>query len=171
MDVGDMATTELYIIRHGLAGEHGTYANDDERPLTDEGIKKTKRVAKRLHELDLQFELILTSPLVRARQTAEILKDANLSHQLQESAYLAPQGDFNGWLDWLRQWRAQGGNRLAIVGHEPSLSEWAERLVWGEARQQLILKKAGVIGLNLPEQGSPVENSQLFLLMPPKFLL
>lgn len=164
-----MKPIELYIVRHGLAGEHGSYANDEERPLTEEGIRKTKRVAKRLGQLGLRFDLILTSPLVRAQQTAEILQQADLGKRLEESAYLKPKGDFNGWLDWLQQWRSRG-DCLAIVGHEPDLSEWAQRLVWGQPRQQIVLKKAGVIGLTLPE-GSPIGRSELFWLSPPRFLL
>ncbi|MER3478597.1 MAG: phosphohistidine phosphatase SixA, partial [Leptolyngbya sp. ERB_1_2] len=57
---------KLYLIRHGLAGQHGDHANDDERPLITEGKRKTEQVAKRLRSLELQFDLILTSPLTRA---------------------------------------------------------------------------------------------------------
>lgn len=166
-----MSTTELYIIRHGLAGERGIYQNDDERPLTEEGIRKTRRVAKRLHDLAIRFDLIQTSPLVRARQTAEILQAQKLGTQLAESQHLAPGGDISLWLSWLQQWRQTGGNALAIVGHEPDLSEWAEQLIWGEIRQHLILKKAGVIGLILPEAESPIGHSNLFWLTPPRFLV
>lgn len=161
---------ELYLIRHGIAAERGTYTNDDERPLTDEGIRKTKRIAKRLYDLNVRFNLIQTSPLIRARETAEILKTAGLSKQLEESPYLAPDGDFTAWLVWLQQWRT-ADRQLAIVGHEPDLGEWAERLVWGAPRQQLVVKKAGIIGLLLPEQDSPVGKSQLFWLSPPRFLV
>lgn len=162
---------ELYIVRHGLAGEHGSYANDNERPLTEEGIRKTRKVAKQLKEFGLRFDLILTSPLVRAKQTAEILQEAHLGKSLQEAAELAPGGDFAQWINWLQSWRESGGNSLAIVGHEPDLSEWAQRLIWGEARQQILLKKAGVIGINLPSEGSPVGQSELFWLTPPRFLI
>jgi phosphohistidine phosphatase len=162
---------ELYLIRHGLAGEHGTYPNDDERPLTDEGRSKTKQVAKRLHELGIRFDLIQTSPLVRAKQTAEILQAAKLSDQLETNGSLAPGGNFEAWAKGVQQWQKQGGKKLAIVGHEPDLGEWAEQLVWGEVRHRLIVKKASVIGLLLPESGSPVGNSQLFWLTPPKLLL
>ncbi|MER3478596.1 MAG: phosphohistidine phosphatase SixA, partial [Leptolyngbya sp. ERB_1_2] len=60
---------------------------------------------------------------------------------------------------------------LALVGHEPDLSGWAELLVWGEVRDRILLKKAGMIGLDLPDSGSAISNSQLFWLTPPKFLL
>ena len=166
-----VATVDLYLIRHGLAGEHGTYANDDERPLTEEGKKKTRQVANRLREFGLQFDRMLTSPLVRARQTADILLDVGLTNQLDESVYLAPGGDIMAWLDWLQAHDELNHTSLALVGHEPSLTEWAETLVWGEPRGILELKKAGVIGLALPEKGSPIGNSTLFWLTPPRFLI
>jgi phosphohistidine phosphatase len=159
------------LIRHGLAGEHGTYANDDERPLTDEGHHKTRQVAQRLHELKIRFDVILTSPLVRAHQTAEILKKEGLSTQLEISPHLAPDGDLNSWLPWLQTWQAAGGQCLALVGHEPNLSTWAELLIWGHSQDKLILKKAGVIGLHLSDRNSPLGNSQLFWLAAPRLLL
>lgn len=166
-----MATVEVYLIRHGLAGERGSYANDDERPLTDEGKKKTRQVAKRLRELGLTFDLMLTSPLVRARQTAEILLDVGLAAELETADFLAHGGTIDAWLAWLAAWNKPEQARLALVGHEPDLSAWAETLLWGQPHGALIVKKAGVVGLILPEQGSPIGNSSLFWLVPPKFLL
>jgi len=59
---------------------------------------------------------------------------------------------------------------LGIVGHEPDLSAWAELLVFGEIKGSLVLKKAGIIGITIPEVGLPIGNSLLFLLIPPKLL-
>lgn len=165
-----MTTTELYIIRHGLAGEHGTYENDGNRPLTPEGIRKTQQVSKRLLDLGLQFEMILTSPYARAFQTAEILQSTGLSQQLETSVNLLPKGDFEAWFSWFEGWQKAGQKALAIVGHEPDLGEWAEFLIWGEIRNRLKLKKAGIIGINVPLD-DPIGNSELFLLTPPKVLL
>lgn len=165
-----MPALDLYLIRHGLAGEHGSYANDDDRPLTDEGLHKTRQIAKRLYALELRFDVILTSPLVRARQTADILLEAKLSKEVQQSPYLAPGGSLPEWLEWLQDWRSPNTNALAIVGHEPNLSAWAETLIWGETKGRLTLKKAGMIGLTLPKQ-QPIGNSTLFWLTPPRFLL
>lgn len=161
---------ELYIIRHGLAGEHGSYANDEERPLTAEGQRRTRQVAKRLQELDIQFDLIQTSPLVRARQTAEILQKVGLAQQLEESVDLKPGGEINRWLEWLRSWQGQGHESLAIVGHEPDLGAWAEQLVWGKVQYKLVVKKASVIGLLLPDRDA-LGQSQLFWLTPPRLLI
>ncbi|MGL5080557.1 MAG: phosphohistidine phosphatase SixA [Microcoleaceae cyanobacterium] len=161
----------LYLIRHGIAAEQELHNSDEERPLTKEGDRKTRKIAERLLELELQFEVILTSPLVRARQTAEILQISGLSSQIEEFPALAPGGDITLWLNWYNNWRLTSGKSVALIGHQPDLGNWAEILVWGEARGVLIVKKAGVIGIMLPETGSPVGNSQLFWLTQPKFLL
>lgn len=162
---------ELYLIRHGIAQERDLAIQDEERSLTKIGQDKTKKVAKRLYELGLRFEMILTSPLTRTHQTAEILIETQLSSQLQVSTELAPNGNINSWINWLEQQNYQPDSKLALVGHQPDLGEWASMLVWGEANDGLILKKAGIIGLNLPTMRSPIGNSQMFLLTPPKLLL
>ncbi|CAD5927580.1 putative protein sll0400 [Planktothrix tepida] len=163
--------TDLYLIRHGIAAEHGTYQNDDERPLTQEGDRKTRKVASRLKELELEFDIILTSPLIRARQTAEILKAAGLSQQLEECAALAPGGNLHDWVSWYNNWKTTSAKAFALVGHQPDLGHWAELLLWGNFQESLIVKKAGVIGITLPSTGSPIGQSQLFWLTSPKFLL
>ena len=161
----------LYLIRHGIAAEPEAYETDEERPLTKEGDRKTRKVAQRLYELEIQFDLILTSPLMRATQTAQILQTVGLGAKIEESIALSPSGDIQNWLDWYQQWQETGSPSLALVGHQPDLGNWAETLLWGKTQDALILKKAGVIGLILPETGSPVARSQMFWLTPPKFLL
>ena len=162
--------TELYLIRHGIAAERGTYDQDGDRPLTEVGIHKTRAIAKRLRSLNLEFDLILTSPLVRAQQTAHLLQAEGLGDRLEVSPTLAPDGSLQDWLTWFEQHRSQF-TTLALVGHEPDLSRWAEQLLWGQAQDKLILKKAGVIGLSLPEHVSPLGHSSLFWLTPPRFCL
>ncbi|MEH2219106.1 MAG: phosphohistidine phosphatase SixA [Nostoc sp.] len=163
---------ELYLIRHGIAEDQGLGIKDEERSLTKEGRQKTEKVAQKLVKLGLNFDLILTSPLVRARQTAEILIAEKLSSKLEESSHLAPDGEISSWLkDWLEPRNYSQNTQLALVGHEPNLSNWAEILLWGEAKASLVLKKAGMIGIKLPETGSPLGRSQMFWLTPPKYLL
>ncbi|NES78953.1 MULTISPECIES: phosphohistidine phosphatase SixA [unclassified Okeania] len=161
----------VYFIRHGIAADAENYPTDSERPLTEIGDRKTHKIAQQIKKLGLHFNLILTSPLVRAYQTAKILQENKLSSKVEEFLPLAPDGEINIWLKWLKTWQLQENRELALVGHQPDLANWAEILIWGEARQVLILKKAGVIGISLPEVGSPVGNSQMFWLTPPKFLL
>lgn len=164
---------ELYLIRHGIAVEQNADTNDQERPLTDAGRKKNHKVAKQLRKNGLKFNLILTSPLVRAKETAVILQKVGLSSQIEELTSLAPDGNIQDWVSWLQKWQQNPPQDrcLAIVGHQPNLGNWAETLVWGKAQEKLILKKAGVIGLNLPETETPIGRSQLFLLTSPKWLL
>ena len=162
---------ELYLIRHGIAQERDFALKDDDRTLTKVGQTKTKEVAKRLYNLGLRFDVILTSPLVRSHQTAEIFTQTQLSSHLQVSTELAPNGNIHAWLHWLEQQNYPPTSKLALIGHQPNLGEWASMLVWGEAKEALTLRKAGIIGLNLPTMRSPIGQSQMFLLTPPKFLI
>ena len=97
----------LYLIRHGIAEERGTYEDDAQRPLTDEGCKKTKQVAKRLYDLGLRFDLLQTSPLVRAQQTSDIFADVFGDCLVLRSPELAPEGDFETWLNGIAEWISQ----------------------------------------------------------------
>lgn len=162
---------EVYLIRHGIAAQRGTYADDEQRPLIDKGIKKTTQVATSLLASGLKFDLILTSPLVRASQTADILKQVGLSKTVEIFAALKPDGDLKQWLVWLQQWQVNNPEgKLALVGHQPDLGNWAEMLLWGAVKGQIVVKKAGIVGLELPGIGTPVVRSTLFLLTSPKWI-
>ena len=96
---------------------------------------------------------------------------------------MATKVESGGWLEWRQSspcrlaivaWARSPRtptSKLALIGHQPDLGIWASMLVWGEAKEALILKKAGIIGLNLPTMRSPIGQSQMFLLTPPKFLI
>lgn len=163
---------EVYFIRHGIAAERGTYADDEQRPLIAKGKVKTAKVAERLLATGLKFDLILSSPLVRADRTAEILKQAGLSKTIETFTPLKPDGEIAEWLEWLESYRLENPKaKIALVGHQPDLGEWIEMLIWGNVKNQLVLKKAGVIGLKLPDIGTPISRSTLFLLTSPKWIL
>lgn len=163
--------TQLYLIRHGIAADRSEYASDKARPLTEAGQQKTTKIAQRLRQLDLKFEALLSSPLLRARQTAEILQNAQLCDKVETFPALAPAGNLHDWLTWWRNGNFSPKAKLAVVGHQPDLGDWAQMLVWGSSQEKLIVKKAGVIGVALPEVGDPVGRSELFWLTPPRFLL
>jgi phosphohistidine phosphatase len=163
---------EVYLIRHGIAGERGTYADDEQRPLTNKGHQKTTEVAKRLLAVGIKFDLILSSPLVRASQTAEILQQQGLSSNIETYSPLKPDGKIEEWLQWLEQWQPEHpDSTLALVGHQPDLGNWAEILIWGTATGQLVVKKAGIIGLSLPSIGTPIARSTLLVLISPKWFI
>jgi phosphohistidine phosphatase len=163
---------KLYFVRHGLAGQSEDYLNDRERPLTEEGKAKTAKVAQRLGQLGVKFDLILTSPLVRAVQTAEILQKAGLSSKIEQFNPLSPHGNIQDWLQWWQKFDYQREeNAIALVGHEPDLGYWTEMLLWGKFQGKLSVKKAGIIGLEVPNQQNPLGKCQLFWLTAPKLLL
>lgn len=163
---------KVYLIRHGIAAERGTYADDKQRPLTEIGQVKTTQVAQRLLSIGIKFDAILTSPLVRAYQTASILQEVGLGSKIEQHESLKPEGDMQQWLEWQQQWvRKDADASVALVGHQPDLSGWAEIMVWGNVNHQLVLKKAGIIGLETPSIGTSVARSKLFLLTSPKWFI
>jgi phosphohistidine phosphatase len=161
---------DIYFIRHGIAADPSEYDRDDDRPLTDKGREKTARIAQKIKQIGVKFDLILTSPLVRAKQTAQILLEVGLTNLVEEFVPLSPDGNIQ---EFLHLWAdSDYGNKeggIALVGHQPDLSNWAEQLIWGEIREKLILKKAGIIGLSVPPVASPLGQCQLFLLTSPKW--
>src|SRR6476659_2719557 len=89
---------ELYLIRHGVAEERGDkWPDDSKRPLSADGISSMEKAARGLARLGVRVDVLLTSPLVRTRQTAEIVA-AELEHHppLVNTDALAPGGDFAG---------------------------------------------------------------------------
>jgi phosphohistidine phosphatase len=167
----------LYLIRHGIAADSDplaldSIASDELRPLTKIGRKKVEQVADKLTRLDLKFDLIMTSPLVRAQQTADIYMDRQISPKLEVNQDLKPSGSLQSWLTaWHARSTADSFSTLAVIGHEPNLSEWAELLLFDQVYHQLILKKGGIIGLKFPEQRIEISMAQLYCLIPPKILL
>lgn len=166
----------LYLIRHGIAADRDLTSqdptiSDESRPLTQIGRKKMAQVADRLGKSGLKFDLIITSPLVRARQTAEIAIDRQLSNQLEISPELAPDGDL---YSWLKQWHSRTGapiSQLAVVGHAPNLGEWAELLIFGKILQHITIKKGGIIGLKFAADRIEIGTAQLHCAIPPKYLI
>jgi phosphohistidine phosphatase len=161
----------VYLIRHGKAEESGEVRSDFDRALTTMGRDEVTAVARRLGELRVKPTLVLTSPLLRARETAELLAAEWAGATLEVRDELAPGEEIAGFLPWLSRWRAEGGGDLVLVGHAPTLGDWAEHLVWGSSRGRLPVKKAGVVGVELPDSGDVVGRGELFWLTSPKLLL
>lgn len=137
---------ELYIMRHGLAVERGTASLEDdrERPLTAEGRKKLIRIAKGMKSIKLSCDLILSSPYVRARQTAEIVaKVLKAEKRLKFCDHLAADGDPEDLVDQLRS-LFQSPRRVLLVGHEPYLSKLISVLLTGGPDLSLNLKKGSL---------------------------
>ncbi len=122
----------LYLVRHAWAGEHGDprWPDDDLRPLTKDGVKRFSEVVKRLADRDFAPELVATSPLVRARQTADVIvRLLPEEPELIELEELAPGSQLDRLMAWTNQHAR--GRSVAWVGHAPDISHWAGGLLGG----------------------------------------
>jgi phosphohistidine phosphatase len=138
-----MPTIELYLVRHAIAAERGPkYPDDRLRPLTPDGSKKFTESVPGLMELGVVIDFVLTSPLVRARDTAAFLA-AGLKPKpgMAEIEALAPGGRHPAIVEAIKT-HAKRHRRLALVGHEPDLGELAAKLLG--ARGTIEFKKGGV---------------------------
>ena len=149
---------KLCFLRHGEADWPDWDKPDDERPLTERGCKEMKRVVKFLQRLKFSADAILTSPLPRASQTAEIVA-GRLGIELKTETALA-----HGFsVERLRRLLAKAGaDCVVVVGHEPEFSEVIKDLTGGEVK----LSKAGVA---LLEVNRGCTSGKLLWLFPPKF--
>ena len=143
-----MATpTELYLVRHAIAADRGSeWPDDTKRPLTERGISRFKETVKGLRRLDVQIDEIFTSPLVRAKQTAELLAaglEGKAPVKLLDA--LAPGHTSASVLGQLA--RVAKRRRIAIVGHEPDLGELAAHLIG--AGRAIPFKKGGVCRIDV----------------------
>lgn len=139
----------LFLLRHAIAVPHGYPGidRDGDRPLTPKGEKKMRRIAEGLLALDLTFDLILSSPLVRARQTAEILaKVFDGEKKVKYSDHLAVGGDARMLINDVNE-RFGVVDNVVLVGHEPSLSELISVLLSGSPGLPFTMKKGGVCNL------------------------
>jgi phosphohistidine phosphatase len=138
----------LYILRHGLAVVHGhpDYESDADRPLTPEGEAKLSLITKAMEALDLSFDVIVSSPFVRARQTAEIVAEA-FKVKLQFSETLIPGGSAKQLIEFINR-LAPPWQDIMVVGHEPYLSELISLLVSGNPDFSINLKKGGLCKLS-----------------------
>jgi phosphohistidine phosphatase len=142
---------KLYVLRHGEAADHGDphYPNDADRPLTERGVQRTKTLAHALRQWEITFDVIFSSPLVRARETAEIVeRGLRLHDRLEFTDHLAPSGDFGELISCLNEIRPTPKN-LLLVGHEPHLSGLVSLLCTGGQHLMLTLKKGGLCRLEV----------------------
>jgi phosphohistidine phosphatase len=148
---------ELYFLRHGEADSPDWNKPDDERPLTKRGKIEMRDVAKFLGRLKVRPDLIVTSPLPRAAQTAEIAADY-LKAKLRKDELLAPGFGMTNLRTVLKRHRAKV---LMLVGHEPDFTN----IISGLTGASLKLSKAGVALLDIDPEA---EEGKLLWLFPPK---
>jgi phosphohistidine phosphatase len=152
----------LYFLRHGPAGDPGTWqGSDHDRPLTPDGRKRIAREAKTIAELELGIQLIVTSPLVRAQQTAQIVVDElDLRDALLVDERVGLGFSLGRLTDVLRD--HPGVDALMLVGHEPSMSQTIGELIGGA---DIDFKKGSVACVDVAGE-SPLRGRLVWLASP-----
>ena len=140
-------------------------ASDAERPLTAKGKSRMRRGAKSLRVLVPQIDLLATSPLVRAQETAEIISEVYGDLEIVETSSLAPGEPPEAFAQWLGS-QTPPGDTVAIVGHEPGLSLLTSWLLAGATRSIVELKKGGAVLLDCPGGPTPAAATLLWSLRP-----
>ena len=141
----------LFLLRHGLAVERAEFhfASDPLRPLTPKGKRQLRKIVVAMRAMELRFDVILSSPLVRARQTAEIVAaDLKLEKRLVFADELKPGGEAKKIVQKISGLKKVPANVL-LVGHEPDLGELISLLVTGKFGAGFTLKKAGLAKLEM----------------------
>jgi phosphohistidine phosphatase len=153
-------------VRHAIAVERGTAGiPDDERPLTPEGERRFRKAAKGLARIVRRPDVLLSSPLPRAHRTAEIAARAWKRTLVTDAPTLAGAA----FEDVARLLEEHKDKRLvALVGHEPSLSEVLARLLGSKDSERLEFRKGGAALVDLP--GPASEGGRLVWFLPPRIL-
>ena len=157
---------QLVIVRHGIAVDRTEGLRDAERPLTPKGRSRTQKIALWLKARWQCWDAVLSSPLVRAHQTADILQEAGLVSEVELFDALAPGGSFHDLEEW---WNSRTSlETVAIVGHQPDLGDWVELAGWGQASGRIQLKKAGIAVIEFPAGRMRLGGGVLCELLTPK---
>lgn len=153
---------DVYFLRHGIAADRDAWSGSDfDRPLTRDGRARMRREARTLARLRLGLDAIVTSPLVRARETAAIVAKAVGLHgdAFHIDRAVGPEFDTERFAEIVA--RHGTARALLLVGHEPGMSETVGRLAGGAT---LALKKGGLAYVTL--DGSAARGTLRWLLAP-----
>lgn len=153
----------VYFVRHGIA-EDGAAMDDDLRALSEEGREKTAEIGRGLRQAGCEPELVATSPLLRAEQTAEILADElRVGHPPVTRPCLQPGGNFAEFMKWLEELDA---GSVMVVGHMPDIAEFAQRCMTGRILFSMTFKKAAVCCVEFEEEPAAGRGRLEWLMQP-----
>jgi phosphohistidine phosphatase len=147
---------QLLLIRHAIAEDRAEFArtgqSDYYRPLTERGRDRMARGAAGLQSLVPDLDVLVTSPLTRAEQTARIVAEAYGGIPIEHSDALAT-GDGRDFLEWLGE--GDPADVVAAVGHEPHISGWATWMLTGGRHDFAIVKKGSAMLLEFEGEAKP----------------
>jgi phosphohistidine phosphatase len=158
---------KLYLLRHGIATERmdNGAQDDSQRPLTKKGREHMESIAAALKKLKVKPDLILSSPYVRADQTAQIVaKEFGMKKKLQYSDLLVPEADPQAILQAIPQ--QYNVEELMLVGHNPHMGELLGALLGADVSAALGLKKGGLACFTVTDPSAHPSASLEWLLTP-----
>lgn len=163
-------STQLFLVRHAIAFERDTkrWPDDAARPLTEEGIRRARRAAAGAKRVLERPELVLTSPLVRARDTAAVFTQAAGWPKAEECEVLAPGKSQEAVLETLRRKGAKA-ECIAVVGHQPALGQLLALCLAGIRTQAFEIKKGAIVCLRFEGSLRPGQ-AMLTALLPSRVL-
>lgn len=142
---------ELYLLRHGIAEDHATTGRDADRRLTDEGRAKLRRVLERAHQAGVSPSLILSSPLRRALETAEIAaRELGYEGKLVRTPALTPESSPQHVWDAIREHRDESA--ILLAGHEPLFSATVAFLL-GSTHAMVHFRKGALARIDVQSTG------------------
>jgi len=163
---------KLLVVRHAVAMDQEEFArtgqSDDLRPLTTEGIKEMEQVAAGLRTEVKTLDLLATSPLVRARQTAVIVATAYAIGPTEVTESLVPGASLESFEEWCASFADK--KVIGVVGHEPHLSRLVTWLMTGKGESRIRLRKAGACLLEF-DSGVKRDGGTLSWLLAPRQLV
>lgn len=143
-----MLTTRLFVVRHAVAEDAPSGGDDRARRLTGKGRRRFARLVRRLVRAGLEIDLVATSPLVRARETAEILAEALPSRpRIEVIEALAPGADWHALVEWMVH---QGAGSVAWVGHAPCVGRLVAMSI-GDGTAAVRMEKGSIAAIALDD--------------------
>src|SRR3989442_1558781 len=163
---------DLFILRHGEA-DKSSDGGDFARQLTAAGTTDVTHVAEWLKDLDMKFDVIITSPLKRAHQTASIVaKIFNIENKLMNWDELQPESNRIELYRKLSSEQFKQKSAILIVGHEPYLSSLISEIISeaDDSSSHVVLKKAGLAKIRITSQYAQIMHGELEWLLSPKLM-
>src|SRR5262249_14528043 len=160
----------IYLLRHGIAApaNEDNQFSDAKRALTPEGATKMREVTAGLRKLGVTFDLVVSSPLLRAKETADIVVEGlKIKEPTREWKQLEPDGSIEELISQLQKHQQKGS--VLLVGHQPFMGFLACYLVFGSEKVSLAFKKGGICCIRVDEL--PLKSTgELVWMLPPKIL-
>lgn len=158
---------EIILVRHAKAEAHdpNTWPDDDQRPLTAEGRAEQRAATRAMKRMGLKFDFLLTSPLLRARETAELVAKG---YRWGETPQLAEELGHGYAVAAIVRLLAKfpPGSTVALVGHEPDLSALTGALTTKDGRLNIAVKKSGVVGIEFDGPAEAGKGTLIYHLKP-----